>query len=103
MAVLLIALLPWGAHLRAMPTHGDDGASGQEAELSSEGSETAHPPAIKCRKGLPAYPCSPDTKALAFVSVNDEPEARHLPTARRDDRLPTGLAAPPALPPPRFA
>ena len=102
-AFLMVALLPWGAHLRAMPGHAGDSASAQEVERAKSRTEAAQTSAIKCRKGLPGWPCSPEAKALASVSESIWPEAPHLLPVRRHDRLPTGLAAPPSLPPPRLA
>lgn len=101
-AFLMVALLPWGALLRAMPGHAGDSASAQQVERAASKTETAQMSSIRCRKGLPGSPCSPEVKALVSLSESIRPEATHLMPVRRHDRLPTGLAAPPALPPPRL-
>lgn len=101
-ASLLVALLPWGAYLRAMPIHPGGSAAGQEVQQVGVDTETAQAPLIKCRKGLPTSPCSPDLKALVSVSDGDRSELAETPTFALSDRVAAGLSSPPALPPPRL-
>lgn len=101
-ASLLVALLPWGAYLRAMPVSPGGSAAGQQVRQVAVDTETAQAPSIKCRKSLPAPSCAPDTKAFVSVSDGDRPDLPQPPTSPSRDRVRTGLSSPPALPPPRF-
>lgn len=99
--LLLIGLLPWGAHLRPAAAPQAPAEAAVQAALHDVGAQTRLPP---CRKGLAggSY-CSAD-KALP-----DDPPVAPA-TAQGDHRprasalaLPRGLTPRPGLPPPRLS
>lgn len=101
LSILLVALLPWGAYLRAMPAHPGGSLAGQAVQQATTEREAMQLPTIKCRKGLPASPCSPETKALVAVSEHELNDDAQRSSVASRERLPAGLSSPPALPPPR--
>ena len=99
MTLLLIALLPWGAHLRPAPTL-------QATAVVAAETASPHRPgdlALKCRKGLAGSSCTAE-KALAGQSPAPPAATggghRPLAAARA---LPKGLSPRPGLPPPRLS
>lgn len=106
-ALLLVALLPWGAYLHAPPAFADAGApavsavTGQGTALSDGASESVEKPVLRCRKGLPGAPCVPDAKGFLPQGGQDLPVAPRCVALEEGGSLPSGTAARPALPPPR--
>lgn len=102
LALLLLALLPWGAHLRAMPVPAGAFAAGQGQHLAPVTAEKAQQPAVKCRKGLPGSPCTPEAKALLSLAGHDRPGTLPFLPVQLRGPLPDGMADRPAVPPPRL-
>jgi hypothetical protein len=110
LTVLLVALLPWGAYLRAshFQTFPDAPAEASAANLQDSFEPAAQhwavqKAAIKCRKGVLGSSCSPDSKAFMTVgSPWSLGMSRQVLLATRDS-LPRGMTEGPALPPPRSA
>ncbi|MEZ5755826.1 MAG: hypothetical protein R3D90_14055 [Paracoccaceae bacterium] len=99
--LLLIALLPWGAHLRPAAALPAPAEAAVQAALPEVAAQTRLPP---CRKGLAggSY-CSAD-KALP----DDPPVAPAAAPGNAGPRttalaLPRGLTPRPGLPPPRLS
>lgn len=110
MPVLLVALLPWSAYLGRAPflaesraAAGIVAATPPEARAAKAPSDAIQKPSIKCRKGLPGSPCTPDVKAFFTSAEAVHRQRPRLPGFEAPSRLAQRLAERPALPPPRLA
>jgi hypothetical protein len=108
LTVLLVALLPWGAYLRAASYQVHPVAPEVGSATTLQGSfespaqhDVVQKAAIKCRKGVLGSACSPDSKAfVSFGSPRFPGLGRQVLLAAKD-KLPSGMTEGPALPPPR--
>lgn len=110
MPVLLVALLPWGAYLGRTPFLAESRAAAglvtatpPEARAAKTPSDAIQKPSIKCRKGLPGSPCTPDVKAFFTAAEAVHHQRPRLSGFDGSSRIAQGLAERPALPPPRLA
>lgn len=106
--MLLVALLPWGAYLRAFSVQAGSGAPMATSSAAAQRgnayvalSDTVQKSTWKCRKGLPGSTCFPDAKAILSHDGWDAPVPPRMTLLIRKELLPEGTRARPALPPPR--
>ena len=107
-AMLLVAVLPWGAYLRGAPDAAPVSldlamaeAHPSDAHAAIAGGQTAQKPAIKCRKGLLGSPCTPEPRALPASTGIERPLTAGPFVGDGAHALPEGILERPTLPPPR--
>lgn len=106
-AVLLVALLPWGAYLGRVGAVHETATAFVAASVSGSGAFSS-PPAtaqktwIKCRKVLPGSSCTTEAKAFLPTAGDQRPEMPRVLVAYSKSTLADGMIERPALRPPRL-
>lgn len=107
LALLLIALLPWGAYLGKAPGPPanpmawiTDLSPGAETSARPSPDQAVQKPLVKCRQGLPGFRCGSETGTLVPLlrAGLEVPRGRTL--APRSILLPEGQFPSPRLRPP---
>ena len=103
LALLLIALLPWGAFVgrSAIPVADIATWTTRAETVVRPGADQAmQKPWVKCRQGLPGFQCSTDQGTLVKVSDGHLDTPRSGTSAPRAILLPQGQSPGPRLRPP---